>query len=363
VATLDRLGWKPDLDELRTKLEGEGYVIGRVVRVDRGQCEVGDGERERTALLLGKVAGGQKHLRPAVGDWVAMVPETASSKAVIHETLPRRSSFSRSKAISRSKAEGSSFEQQVVAANVDTVLLMIGLDADYNLRRLERMLTLAWDSGARPVVVLTKADLAEDLDAMVDGARAASAGADVLPVSVKTGVGIDAIAAYRGPGQTIALLGTSGVGKSTMVNHLLGEERMATGAVRESDGRGRHTTTRRELISLDDGTLLVDTPGMRTFGLIGEQQALDETFEEITRLAVACRFGNCRHLKEPGCAVRSAIAAGDIDPARFASYSKLEREDAHSARAKQTRRTHERETWGGIRKLARDQRRLKSDGD
>jgi len=209
---------------------------------------------------------------------------------------------------------------------VDTVFLVSGLDGDFNPRRIERYVTAAWESGAVPVILLNKADLAPDLDAALAEAESVAPGVPCIVLSALAGEGLDALAPWLVPGRTVALLGSSGVGKSTIVNALLGETRQATGAVREEDARGRHTTTRRELLRLPGGALLVDTPGMRELQLWGGEGSLAGTFPEIDALAAACRYRDCRHDAEPGCAVHAALADGALDEARFESWRKLQKE-------------------------------------
>jgi ribosome biogenesis GTPase len=236
--------------------------------------------------------------------------------------LPRRS------AIVRSSASRSS-HGQVLAANVDTVIVAVSLTAALNAGRVERLLTLAWDSGARPVVVLTKADLAGDLAAVRAEVQALAPGADVVAVSAATGEGMDVLAALL-TGTTV-LLGPSGTGKSTLANALVGEDVLATGEVRVQDGKGRHTTVRRELIPIPGGGVLIDTPGLRGIGLYDAADGLERTFAEIERLARDCRFGDCAHEAEPGCAVRAAIEAGELTERRLSSYRKLQRENEWAA--------------------------------
>jgi ribosome biogenesis GTPase len=249
--------------------------------------------------------------------------------------LPRRSAISR-------KVKGKAAQVQVIAANVDTVFLVAGLDADFNLRRIERALVAVWDTGARPVVVLTKSDLGGDVLDKVKTVEALAAGVSVHAVSARQDVGLDALAPYRRRGSTIALLGSSGVGKSTLVNRLLGWNRQDTGRVREHDSRGRHTTTKRELIVLSDGGVLVDTPGLRELQLWEGEGGLDAVFADVTADAGACRFRDCSHHEEPGCAVRAAWAAGGVTPERVESYRKLQRELEHVASLRDERSRLER---------------------
>ena len=260
---------------------------------------------------------------PAVGDWVALSPGSPTEEAAIDAVLPRTSRFSR-------KAAGDLTEEQVVAANIDTVFLVSGLDHDFNLRRIERYLTTAWDGGARPVILLNKADLASDLDAIVAEVEAIACGAPVHAISSSQQTGLDALTPYLGIGQTGAFLGSSGVGKSTLINALLGVDRQRTYAVREHDSRGRHTTTNRELLVLPGGGLLVDTPGMRELQLW--EGNLSESFADVEAIGEHCHFRDCRHEEEPRCAVRAAMAEGRLDAARLDSFRKLQRELAVQAR-------------------------------
>lgn len=318
---LPELGWNehhqhhfeqlPDRDALRP---------ARVMRRERTLVVAHDGARETQARLDAALRKAPPDASPTTGDWVAL-----DADDVARHVLPRRTRFSRAEA-------GGAAREQVVAANVDVVLLVAGLDGDFNVRRLERYVALARASGARPVVVLNKADACADPDAARREAEAVAAGAPVLLASAATGAGLDALRALVAPGVTVALLGSSGVGKSTIVNRLLGEERFATQPVREHDARGRHTTTRRELVPLPGGGLLLDTPGMRELGLPADGDGLAGAFEDVESLARLCRFRDCRHESEPGCAVRAAIASGELDAARFESYLKLQRELAWRAR-------------------------------
>jgi ribosome biogenesis GTPase len=260
---------------------------------------------------------------PAVGDWVALTPGAAGEEAAIEALLPRTSRFSR-------KVAGELTEEQVVAANIDTVFLVSGLDQDFNLRRIERYLTTAWDGGARPVILLNKADLAADVAAIVAEVDAIACGAPVHAVSSRDRIGLDALPRYLGVGQTCAFLGSSGVGKSTLINALLGVERQRTREVRESDSRGRHTTTSRELLVLPRGGLLVDTPGMREMQLWDGNLA--DAFADIETLGEHCHFRDCRHEEEPRCAVRAAVAEGRLDADRLDSFRKLQRELALQVR-------------------------------
>jgi len=318
--SLHHLGWNARFESAFAPHVSRGLVPARVAREDRDRYVVLDESGARSAELAGRLrheARSRAEL-PAVGDWVALRPGAASS-GVIDAVLPRSSAFVR-------KVAGETTESQVVAANVDTVFLVSGLDGDFNPRRIERYLASAWESGAEPVVVLNKADLAEDLEAQVAAVEAAAPGVGVVAMSALAAQGLDALAPWLGAGRTVALIGSSGVGKSTLVNALLGEERQATGDVREDDSRGRHTTSHRELVPLPGGALLLDTPGMRELQLWGDESGLDGAFPEITTLADGCRFRDCRHETEPGCAVLGALERGELDEERFESWRKLQRE-------------------------------------
>ncbi|MFL6292373.1 MAG: ribosome small subunit-dependent GTPase A, partial [Thermoanaerobaculia bacterium] len=333
----------------------------RVV-AQRGLNRVSTGEAESYADLAGRLRhelegpGGSSGY-PAVGDWVAFRPPTGEGRGLIHAVLPRRSKFSR-------KVAGNRTEEQVVAANVDTLFLVSGLDGDFNPRRIERYLTAAWDSGARPVVVLNKLDRCAEPDRCLLEAEAVARGVPVHRVSAKTGEGCEALLQYLKPGETVSLLGSSGVGKSTLINRLLGREAQRTGDVREGDDRGRHTTTHRELLPLPQGGLLIDTPGLREVQLWEGDQGIESTFADVEELAEGCRFSDCRHRGEPGCAVEEAVARGDLARGRLESYHKLQREQ-HQLQVKQDElaRLREKQKNKAAQKALREHYRLKPRGD
>jgi len=321
--TLQDLGWSGFFAAALAPFAEQGLVPARVV-AQKGLFQVSTGEADHFADLAGKLRhdlkgpGGASGY-PAVGDWVALRPPAGDGRALIHAVLPRRSKFSR-------KAAGQRTDEQVVAANVDSIFLVSGLDGDFNPRRIERYLTAAWDSGARPVVVLNKLDRCEDPEGCLLEAESVALGVPVHRVSALTGESCDELAAYLGPGQTVSLLGSSGVGKSTLINRLLGRQAQRTREVREGDDRGRHTTTHRELFTVPAGGMLIDSPGLREIQLWEGNQGIESAFADVELLAEGCRFGDCRHRGEPGCAVEAAAASGVLPPERLESYRKLQRE-------------------------------------
>jgi ribosome small subunit-dependent GTPase A len=308
VTELSLLGWTPG----RAAELPDGTEPGRVARVDRGRLRVLTADGERTAVAGSALHDDTGLAGPAVGDWVALRGELAVA------VLPRRSAFTRTVA---GRASGA----QVVAANLDTVLVVEALVGETRLRRVERYLAVAWSSGATPAVVLTKADLCDDVDAVVAEVAEDALGVEVLAVSSVTGEGVDAIRALAGPGRTVAMVGPSGVGKSSLANALAGEPVAGTREIRD-DGKGRHTTTARELHVLPGGGLLVDTPGMRELGLYEDRDGIAAAYADVIELATQCRFRDCRHRTEPGCAVAAAIDEGRLDPARLVGWRKLQAE-------------------------------------
>ena len=313
--SLEALGWNQFFAEAFAPYEPEGLVPGRVAVQERGGVVLFTTAGTLRAEVANRLAreGGQV----VAGDWVAAEQLLGEDRAIVRAVLPRRSRFARK--------EPWLTEEQVVAANVDTVFLVTDCGRDFKPRRLERYLTAAWDSGAAPVIVLTKSDLAADVSETVAEAEAIAFAVPVHAVSSVTGEGLGELDPYLLPGRTIALLGSSGVGKSTLVNRLLGQDLLATAELRR-DGRGRHTTTHRELVHLPGGALLLDTPGMRELQLWADESALDETFADVVELARECRFSDCAHGQEPGCAVRAALGNGSLPQIRWESYSKLQRE-------------------------------------
>jgi ribosome biogenesis GTPase len=343
---LERWGWTPDVAEAwdRALVSATGAIAGtipgRVAAEHRGACDVGcaDGVVRAHPDAAQRHAATSGDARPAVGDWVALRTDAAGGDAAIAWILPRRSAFVR-------RDPGREAAAQVVAANVDTVLVVTAVGRDVNARRLERYLAAAWGSGASPVIVVNKADLRDGLTDALRLAEMVAGAAPVLAVSARTGDGLAQLATHARPGSTVALLGSSGVGKSSLVNALVGEERMETGEVRADDDRGRHTTRARMLVPLGDGACLLDTPGMRALGMAGGETdaGLDAAFADVIVLAAACRFSDCGHGPEPGCAVRRAIADGSLPAERLASHERLVQEArAAAARLDSRARTEAR---------------------
>lgn len=315
---LEQLGFS---DFFQNQLDpASSLVPARVVRLAPHECQLRSAEGDLTAHVPARVAAERA---PAIGDWVLVDAET--QPPVIDRVLERRTAITRQSAGRRTQA-------QLIAANVDLVFIVTGLDGDFNLRRIERYLAVVYDSGARPVVLLTKAGICEDADELLAEAESVAPGVDVHAIDVLAGIGADVPSGYLEPGITAALVGSSGAGKSTLLNHLLGEQRMATGAVREGDDRGRHTTTHRELFWLEEGGAVIDNPGMRELALWLEHDGLSHAFSDIEDLARACRFGDCTHEHEPGCAVVAAVESGELDPDRLDSYQRLAAEAEASER-------------------------------
>lgn len=324
---LPSLGWGGFFERAFAPHAAAGLVPARVALEHKHAYALLAAEGEFSGELVGRLLQGFSRAElPAVGDWVAAELRPEARRASIHAVLPRRTRFSR-------RAPGERDEEQVVAANIDTVFLVCGLDGDFNPRRVERYLALSRGSGAASVVVLNKADLATAAGAQVAQMQAVAGEVPVHAISAVRGDGVEALMPYLGPGVTVALLGSSGAGKSTLANRLLGADRQAVGAVRTHDERGRHTTARRELFVLPGGGLLIDTPGMRELQLWSSaREGLAAVFPEVVELAASCRFRDCRHETEPGCGVRAALAAGTLAPERWASFLKLRGElEAHEA--------------------------------
>ena len=318
---LSALGWDAAWSRAFEPYVSEGLVPARVAiefnYIYRVYAEAGEWQAQHAGRMLHRAE--DKGQLSAVGDWVAVRPTPGEAMATIEAVLPRRSKFSR-------KVAGDATEEQIVAANIDTVFLVMGLDGDYNPRRLERYLLMAYESGASPVVILNKLDVAPDLDAAIAEIGALAVGTPVHAVSARNRQGLDVIEPYLGAGRTGALLGSSGAGKSTLVNALVGEDLIKTQDVRASDSRGRHTTRHRHLILLPRGGLLIDTPGMRELQFWGASEGVAETFDDVESLAGRCHFTDCRHREEPRCAVKLAVAEGTLAAERLVNYLKIQDE-------------------------------------
>jgi ribosome biogenesis GTPase len=319
---LKTLGWSPELDQQFAPHGANGWIPARVAVEDKHFFRVWTANAELLAQVSGKCmheARGDHSKLPKVGDWVAVKLQPKEEKAVIHAVLPRRTKLTR-------KMAGRSISEQILATNIETAFMVASADANFDAGRLQQMLVMAHESGARPIAVLNKIDLCDDLDARLAEAQSVAGGALVLAACALTGRGVKKLAELIKPGDTAVFIGTSGVGKSSLINRLYGEDIQATLEVRTKDAKGRHTTSWREMIFLPHGGVVIDTPGMREFHIWSAAEGSRQAFPEIEELAVRCRFRDCSHTKEKGCAVAEALAAGTLPQERYDSFLKLQLE-------------------------------------
>lgn len=347
---LNEYGWnqfhQDNWDEIISEMKTGNYIAGRVTLEHKRMYRVITEEGEWLSVCSGSFQHEAIERRdfPAVGDWVVVERMPGEDRGIIHAVLPRTSLFSR-------KAAGTTIAEQLIAVNVDIVYLVMSMNDDFNSRRLERYLVAAYDSGATPVVVLTKKDLCDNPGAYIEDAQTIALGAEVYTVSNLTGEGIGPLTDLLVGGKTAALLGSSGVGKSSLVNAICGEGTMDVQGIREDDAKGRHTTTHRELIKIPSGGILIDTPGMREFQLWNESESLDSGFKDIEELSTSCKFGDCRHDREPGCAIQEALKSGVLPKERYANYVKLQREIAFLERkTNRQAAVAERDKWKKVTK-------------
>ncbi len=352
---LEELGWNAAFAAHFESFSGQNLCPARVVREERLSYEV----LGECGPLRASIAGRLRHQAdaaaelPAVGDWVAIEPRASEGAATIHAVLPRSSAFTR-------RAAGTAGDEQVAAANVDHIFLVSGLDGDFNPRRIERYVTVAWNSGATPVVVLNKADVCGDVAAALGEIEAVAPGVPIHALSAAKRSGMDSLDAYLQRGRTVALLGSSGVGTSTLVNALLESDVQRTKSVRCGDDHGRHTTTHRELFVLPGGGMIIDTPGMRELQLWSDDgDGLDSSFADVAALAERCRFRDCGHDGEPGCAIRAALEQGTLDAGRLASHRKLQRELRYAElRNDQSAQLIQKAKWRKVHKAYRKRTKM-----
>ena len=355
INNLTTFGWDEFFESHFQPYAANGFASGRVALEHKHFYRI----YSEWGEVLGEVAGKLRHEAldrgdlPVVGDWVVIRPCPESGKVTIHGVLPRKSKFTR-------KVAGFRTEKQIVGSNIDTVFLVTSLNQDFNLRRVERYLIVAWESGARPIIILSKSDLCDQIEERTQEIKAVVGDVPVHAVSVVTRVGLDELARYLKDGQTVAFLGSSGVGKSTLINHLLGCEYLRVQETRKRDGRGVHTTTHRELIVLPQGGLVLDTPGMRELQLWDGEGGLHIAFADIETVAGHCYFSDCRHQDEPRCAIREALAEGAIDAARYQSYEKLKKELTYLARKQDIRaEIIEKKRWKRLSRMASKRAQMK----
>lgn len=359
---LRQLGWNDFFDQEFKKLGKEDLVPVRVTGQEKYSFKVAGERGEMEARLSGKMLHNEDSPDQfvAVGDWVAAAAPSTGHIVIIEAVLPRKSRFSRQASGGRDRLSGGVLSQQVLAANLDTIFIVSALDSGrgFNLRRIERYLTLAWESGAIPVIILNKTDLCGDLSHAIMDVEKVAMGVPVLPLSAATGMGLEHLRTYLPVGKTAVFLGPSGVGKSSLINALLGADRLKVGEVRPGDSAGRHTTSRRELIILPEGGIVIDTPGIREIQLWTDENALSDTFPDIHELSRQCRFKDCIHSSEPDCAVQKAVIEGTLDIARLLSYEKLQKELHYlSARQQDRVRIEEKERWRKISMLQKQLRK------
>jgi ribosome biogenesis GTPase len=354
VYSLEDLGWGPFFHQHTQELNSEGPAPMRVAGEQRGAYLLWGAAGRFAAVLPGRLlhAAQGRDALPAVGDWVLARPLPGEQRALVEHLLPRRSWLSR-------KAAGERTDEQIIAANVDLVCVVASLNSELNLRRLERYLAVTWDSGATPVLVLNKADLFAGRDEVVAAARRVAPGVDVHQTSAVTGEGLDGLQAALARGRTAVFIGSSGVGKSSLVNRLLGREAQHVSDIR-ADDKGRHTTTARQMLVLPGGAVVIDTPGLRELGLWDAGEGVGRAFADVEEIGQKCAFRDCGHRSEPGCAVQAAIDDGTLDFARLESYRKLQREQVYIESKKNDRlRSEEKKRWKQVHKDNRQRLRLR----
>jgi len=350
---LKELGWSGFFQKNFEPYKHKGLTAGRVIREHRRIYTVCCENGHLTAELAGKIDYDAQTLAdyPAVGDWVAVKIVPQENKAVIRAILPRKSKFTR-------KVAGRDIKEQVIAVNIDTVFIVSSLDAEFNLRRIERYLVLTWDSGAEPVIILNKTDLCHDVQSYIEQLKFIAPDVTIYPISAEKNIGIESLYEYLGSGKTVSLLGSSGVGKSTIINSILGMEHLETAPVREEDNKGRHTTTHRELILLPEGGAVIDNPGMRELHLWADEDSVKRAFEDVEQIAEMCRFRDCLHETEPECAVRQAIEDGQLSAERVANSQKL-KEELKLLEIRQEQNTKAKERVKAARQKKRKKRKKK----
>ncbi len=351
--TLIELGWNEFFQAQRNQFDDNELVAARVSLQQKKQYRVLTEAGEYDALILGKLRHKAESMAdfPVIGDWV-LVKVNPDDKAIIHYILPRRTKISRDTTTRKGRQQIA--DEQVLVANVDIIFLVTALNEELNLRRIERYLTVIWDSGAQPVLILNKADLCDNVDEVVELIQEIAMGVDVHVMNALDNDGVAALHAHLSEGKTAALLGSSGVGKSTIINRILGHEKFKVADIGDFKDKGRHTTTHRELVLLDSGGILIDNPGIRSIQIWDGEEGLTKSFEDIEELSQYCRFNDCKHLNEPDCAVLAAVDTGELDADRYDSYLKLQGELNYRARKENwVTRQNTKKRWKTIAKTRR----------